>query len=95
MTKYEEILEFINRRWQGDSDWLTGNCWYFVSILIERFPHLKRYYAPVEGHFVAGDGKHYYDWCGEYITEQTLVSWEEIYKNDPVWADRLRKYCQK
>lgn len=95
MTKHEEILEFINRRWQSDSDWLTGNCWYFVSILRERFSHLKRYYVPVEGHFVAGDGKHYYDWGGEYITEQTIISWEEIYKNDPVWADRLKKYCQK
>ena len=94
MTKHEEILEFINRRWKADADWCTGNCWYFASILIERFPHLSRYYFPVQGHFVAGDGERYYDWSGECNTEYAIYKWEDLYKTDKLWAERLMRDCK-
>lgn len=94
MTKREEILEFINRRWRADADWITCNCWYFASILIERFPHLRRYYLPIEGHFVAGDGENFFDWTGEVEIPHIIYSWEEIRKDDPVWAERLIRDCK-
>lgn len=92
---HEEILNFIKRRWQKDSDWCSGNCWWFASILIERFAkyRLRRYYFPIEGHFAAGDGKHYYDWKGEYISPNVCYEWEDICNSDPLWASHLVRDC--
>lgn len=52
------ILSFINRRFPYDSNWLNGNCYFFALILIDRFPSLRMYYDPIEGHFVvSSDGE--------------------------------------
>lgn len=90
---HEEILEFINRRWRKDADWCSGNCWYFVSILMERFSNLGRYYFPVEGHFVAGDGKRFYDWNGIFASKYPYYDWNYLRQADPKWAARLLRDC--
>ena len=33
----DEVIEFIKRRFPTDSNWLSGNCYYFAKILQERF----------------------------------------------------------
>ena len=35
--KEREILDFIQRRFPKDSDWTTGNCYWFAGILGNRF----------------------------------------------------------
>ena len=89
----DEVLEFINRRWQCDAGWLTGNCYWFAAILCKRFPHLEVFYLPVEGHFVAGINGRYYDWGGEYKPEQKPISLFEIQNTDPAWYHRLIRDC--
>ena len=92
---HEEILDFIHRRWQKDSDWCNGNCWWFATILLDRFSdyHLHRYYFPIEGHFVVGDGEHFYDWHGEYHSDDIHYMWEDLCELDPLWASHLVRDC--
>ncbi len=91
-----QILDFIKRRWKKDSDWCNGNCWWFATILLDRFRGfgLERYYLPIEGHFVVGDGKTFYDWTGVYEPEENPIAWTELRKMDPVWARRIVRDCK-
>lgn len=84
----DEVLEFIYRRFQGDSDWLTRNSYYFAMILCHRFPDLNMYYAPVLGHFTAGKNGRFYDWCGEF-TDETPVLLKDIIDNEADLYARL------
>lgn len=90
----EDILEFISRRFKDNCHWLDGNCYFFAVILCERFKNLKIYYAPVEGHFVAGDGDLFYDWRGIYKNENPILL-EDIQKSDPLWYNILVRDCIK
>lgn len=92
----EEILSFIKRRWNVDAHWCTGNCWWFASILLDRFSkyQLKRYYLPIEGHFVVGDGVTFYDWTGKLELEETPYEWEELCKVEPNWTASLITQCK-
>lgn len=89
-----EILDFIHRRWQADADWLTGNCYWFAKILQTRFPELKIYYLPIEGHFVCGDGvANFYDWNGLVKLQELPFLFSDIEKNDPLWYQRIWDNC--
>ena len=88
MTRNEEIIDFLERRWQDDTHWLDSNCYYFALILKERFPWMKIYYEPVDGHFVAGDGERFYDWVGEY-TYGSPILLDEIKVADATWYERI------
>ena len=91
----EAVLDFIERRFKNtDAKWTDGNCYWFSKILTMRFPTLSIYYLPVEGHFVAGDGKSFYDYNGELVaSEYKIIPFGEIYQNDPLWYERLMKDC--
>lgn len=89
-----QILEFINRRWSNtDGNWFNGNCYYFAVILHERFRKLKIYYLPIQGHFVVGDGSNFYDASGELNLDEEPMLFSQIKKEDPMWYERLIKYC--
>lgn len=92
-----EILEFIKRRWEVDSNFMNGNCYYFALILCHRFPQLKIYYYPIEGHFVAGDGKEFYDWGGmnnwNISKGEVAFPLDDIEVQDPMWYERLIRDC--
>lgn len=91
----DEVLDFIERRWRGtDARWNSGNCYWFALILIKRFPYLKMYYLPIQGHFIAGDGKKFYDIGGEVHSSKDLISLDFIYMNDPNWYYRLMRDCR-
>lgn len=86
----DEVLEFIYRRFQGDSDWLSMNSFYFAHILCSRFEYLNIYFAPVTEQFIAGYNGKFYDWCGEYdYDNETAVLLTEIQENDPEMFDKL------
>ena len=91
----EEILEFIYRRWsQTDGNWFNGNCYWFAHILTTRFPELKIYYLPIEGHFVAGKDELYFDAAGQYATSgQPFYDFEELESEDPSLYNRLIRDC--
>lgn len=91
----DEVVDFIERRWSGThAHWTDGNCYWFAQILIMRFPYLKLYYMPVEGHFVAGTLSRYYDITGENHSKEKPILFEEIVKSDPQWAARLLRDCR-
>ena len=93
---HEAILEFIHRRWSIDSNFLNGNCYWFAHILTTRFPRLEIYYFPIEGHFVAGDGFHFYDWTGavDLKTYDTApVCFDDIKTQDSLYYSRLLRDC--
>ena len=92
----DSIVDFIKRRFYlTDANWQNGNCYWFARILCDRFPaQLQIYYLPIEGHFVAGDGTHFYDWTGEVdLKGVPRASLEKIKLDDPSWYYRLCDNC--
>jgi len=90
----EEIVQFINNRFsQTNANWLNGNCYWFAYILCSRFPELDIYYEPIVGHFMAGDGKTYYDWTGIVRPEYVPLKFSHIKKEDSLWYDRIVRDC--
>ena len=90
------VLDFICRRWHMDSGWKTGNCYWFAKILTCRFPSLRIYYLPIEGHFIAGDPIFhiYYDWDGLCYPNEEPIDLEELADTDPAWYWRLMRDCR-
>lgn len=91
------ILNFIHRRFPHDSNWLDGNCYFFALILIDRFPSLRMYYDPIEGHFVvSSDGETFFDWSGirRYPDKKLPLSLETIEESEPQWYARIMKGCR-
>ena len=94
----EEVLEFIKRRFSKDSDWTNGNCWWFATILCDRFAAAgaERWYCPIEGHFVTMIDGVFYDANGIFIPlqEEKPIEWFELYEQDAVYAKRLLRDCK-
>ena len=89
-----EVEEFISRRWaDNNGNFLNGNCYWFAKILVIRFPYLKIYYLPTEGHFVAGIDNTYYDCTGHVLLKEEPVSLEEIENTDKLWYNRIYRDC--
>lgn len=92
----EEVLDFIDRRFQYDCNWKTGNCYYFAIILFTRFNKYKPelFYDAIDCHFVTKINGIFYDLEGaiyydeEYISK-SLYKWNDLQKDDPGWASRI------
>ena len=89
------IEEFIKRRFSLDCHWLDGNCYWFASILVKRFPFLQLYYEPIEGHFYAGKGSNFYDWRGKIEPKYKPILFSEIRKNDNLFYKHIIRDCIK
>ena len=90
----DSVTKFIKRRFSStDANWMNGNCYWFAKILVERFPGLQIYYEPIEGHFVAGMGGHYYDYTGEIQKNHKYLALQTIATSDPLWYNKLMKDC--
>lgn len=93
-----QIEKFISSKFPKEEKvsqkdyWNNGRCYYFALILCSLFSELEIYYDPVNGHFIAGDGKHFYDVCGEYNAEKAIPL-KDIKDNDKEWYERLRRDC--
>ena len=88
-----EIQEFIQRRFQSDCNWLTGNCYYFSLILKDRFPGGIIYYDVMDGHFVFKYQEKYYDWSGEIHPESYLVEWDKFEQYDSLQKQVIIRDC--
>lgn len=92
-----EILEFIQRRFPNDSDWLNGNCYFFAKILESAFMGTIVYDA-IAGHFLfTQDGEIYYDWAGAHQYEKEYSDKFEVWKfymrKDPSHYARVMRDC--
>ena len=88
-----EIQEFIQRRFQSDCDWISGNCYYFSLILKDRFPDGIIYYDVIDGHFVFKYHESYYDWSGEIHPEGCLVEWDKFDEYDSSQKQVIIRDC--
>ena len=90
-----EIIEFINRRFPEDSNWLTGNCYYFSLILKDRFPEGSIYYDVINGHFVFKCEDNYYDWTGIAKSNGYLIEWDKFDEYDSNQKQVIIRDCIK
>ena len=89
-----EVLEFIQRRFAEDCDWVMGNCYYFALILKDRFPEGKIFYDVRLGHFVYKYGEKYYPWLGIYEgNEDYLIPWDVFEIYDAAQKQRIIRDC--
>lgn len=88
-----EVLEFIQRRFAKDCDWISGNCYYFSLILKDRFPEGAIYYDAIDGHFVYRHDDKYYDWTGTIQPSGYLVEWDKFAEYDHMQKERIVKDC--
>lgn len=90
-----KVVEFINRRFKDtNARWTSGNCYWFAQILLMRFPYLKLYYLPIDGHFIVGDSERFYDYSGEVNLDEAPIEWDYILAEEPNWAERILKACR-
>ena len=94
----DKVLEFIQKRFRKDCDWINGNCYYFAVILKDRFPEGTIYYDVIHGHFVfeyeINNEKCLYDWVGIYdCTDGYLVEWDKFDESDVLQKDRIIRDC--
>lgn len=90
-----EVLEFINRRFKKDCNWLDGNCYYFALILKDRFPSGRIWYDVIDGHFFFEYDGRYYDYLG-FVDPRIVahsVPWGEMDKYDPLVKERIVRDC--
>ena len=88
-----EVLEFIQRRFKKDCNWIDGNCYYFAVILKDRFPEGEILYDVIYGHFVFQYDNKYYDWTGIHNPKGILVDWENFDEYDYLLKKRIIRDC--
>lgn len=94
-----EILEFIQRRFPNDSNWLDGNCYFFAKILESAFFGYI-VYDPIDGHFLFtqyGSEAIYYDWAGAHKYDADYSAkfedWKSYKFKDPTHYVRVMRDC--
>lgn len=89
----DEILEFINRRFKQDCNWLNGNCYYMSIILKDRFPDGSIWYDVINGHFMFLCNGKYYDWTGIVEPNGYLVEWNKFDAYDSLQKKIIIRDC--
>lgn len=89
----DEILDFIQKRFKDDCNWVTGNCYYFAIILKDRFPKGKIFYDVIYGHFIFQYQDKYYDWYGIVNPVGFLVEWDKFDEYDSLLKQIVIRDC--
>jgi len=88
-----EVLNFIQKRFKSDCNWINGNCYYFSIILKDRFPEGKIYYDVICGHFVFKYHDEFYDWTGIIKPNGYLVEWDKFDEYDCLQKKIIVRDC--
>ena len=89
----DNILDFINRRFKQDCNWINGNCYYMSLILKDRFPNGSIWYDVINGHFVFLYNDKYYDWTGIVEPNGYLVEWNKFDEYDSLQKKVIIRDC--
>lgn len=86
------VLEFINKRFQTDCNWTSGNCYFFALILADRF-NGDIYYDVINGHFITKVADTFYDWKGIVESNNCYVKWSDMDEYDSLVKQRIIRDC--
>lgn len=88
-----DVLDFINRRFAVNCDWMTSNSYWFAKILSLRFTSLHVYYDPNNAHFVAADSSSdvYFDYEGEHKINNNIINVDNMLYEQPIMYIQLMK----
>lgn len=95
LLENDKVLNFIERRFQKDCNWTTGNCYYFALILKDRFPKGEIFYDVIDGHFLFDYKNVKYDWKGILSNsgKHYYVKWSEFDEYDAIQKEKIIKDC--
>lgn len=89
----QEVLNFIKKRFPHDSNWTSGNCYYFALILKDRFQGTILYDV-IYGHFVCRIDDTYFDYNGVVeLNGRHLVEWDSFDEYDSEQKQRIIRDC--
>lgn len=93
-----KVLDFINRRFPVDCNWLSGNCYYFAQILKQRFEDGVILYDVIDGHFVTLIEGIMYDWSGIVLPDENenshfYVEWDKFDEYDDLQKKCIEEDC--
>lgn len=89
-----KVIEFIKRRFPTDCNWTTGNCYYFVVILKNRFPDGDIVYDLISGHFLFWYHGKMYDYNGVWDhKERYIINWNNFDSYDSNQKKRIIEDC--
>lgn len=89
----DNVLDFINRRFKNDCNWVNGNCYYMSLILRDRFPDGSIWYDVINGHFIFLYNDKYYDWTGIVEPNGYLVEWDKFDEYDGLQKQVIIRDC--
>lgn len=89
----DNVLDFINKRFKQDCNWMNGNCYYMSLILKDRFPNGSIWYDVINGHFVFLYNDKYYDWTGIVEPNGYLVEWNKFDEYDSLQKKVIIRDC--
>ena len=87
-----QVVEFIERRFPAEENWLRENNYYFAIILREAFPGGKIFFDPSEEHFLYMLNGQLYDWYGlrdDYPINTHFIDWEEYSKTNTAHCRKI------
>lgn len=89
----DQVIDFIQRRFPEDSNWLDGNCYFFALILKNRF-NGTILYDVIFGHFVTRVDDKLYDWSGVVTDpESSYVEWDKFDEYDKLQKESIIRGC--
>lgn len=89
-----EVLRWIGKFKGATATFTEGCCFWFAMLLRERYG-ADIWYAATTGHFIGKIGDYFYDVRGVFTpdADENLFSWDELQKDDEVWASHLKRDC--
>ena len=87
--EYDEVIDFIKRRFENDCNWKNGNCYYFAIILKDRFNDGEIFYDVMDGHFIFCHNGTFYDWSGKINPTNYLINWNHFDEYDNLQKERI------
>lgn len=89
------VLNFIQRRFTIDCNWMNGNCYYFSLILQSRFSNGVIIYDPIDGHFLFRLDNFCYDFKGKHKLPKVYYVWNKLKDEDINEYNRIKRDCIK
>ena len=97
-NSFNPIINFINNfkkmhPTEIEDVFSNGYCYWFATILSERFFKGEIYYLPIANHFITKIDNEFYDISGVYTLNEIPYKWDTYPEFDYLDYVRVVKYC--